>query len=83
MSFKANRQRDKNVHHKDWGHSLRAHLEEDDVDMGNTANSYNNYGKNKFFKKKGKRSGSPLPHHIKRKLPISSWYRITVSVFCL
>lgn len=76
--FRVNRGRDKHDKtNKDWGRSLRSHLEEDDVDMTFGANNYTKNLNKKYSKKKGNRPGSPVPN-IKRKLPIANWYRITV-----
>lgn len=70
---------------KDWGNSLRAHLEDEDVDMGQEAGASSNnphkWRRNtKFNGKPNKRFGSPAPTG-RRKLiegPGGGWYKVTV-----
>ncbi|KAI4455893.1 nuclear rna export factor [Holotrichia oblita] len=79
VTFKSNKQGRFDRNQKDWTDSIRAHLADEDIDMGNT--NMKNIPNKKFMKKY--RSDSPMPHmkgNFKRKLlegPIG-WYRITL-----
>ncbi|KAK4874726.1 hypothetical protein RN001_014086 [Aquatica leii] len=78
VTFKHNRHGKKGKQ-KDWTNSIRAHLEDEDVDMGTTSfdrqkKIYNN--------RRGGRHGSPIPDRMgpKRKLleSPSNWFRVTL-----
>lgn len=74
-------------HQKDWSNSIRAHLEDEDVDMSGTSFGYQKkHYHNNNNRRGGGRPGSPAPNKIgmKRKLLASptNWYRITVSFLC-
>lgn len=78
VNLKHNRYPNK-VHPKNWSASIRAHLEDEDVDMGSSSfdrqkKIYNN--------KRNGRTGSPVPHKMgeRRKLLESptNWFRVTL-----
>lgn len=69
---------------KDWSETIRAHLEEEDIDMGGAAGVGTAYRNNKKFgkgggrNKGGRRSGSPVPMRRKLVEGATSWYRVSV-----
>ncbi|XP_019881507.1 nuclear RNA export factor 1 isoform X2 [Aethina tumida] len=70
---------------KDWSETIRAHLEEEDIDMGGAAGVGTAYRNNKKFgkgggrNKGGRRSGSPVPMRRKLVEGATSWYRVSVN----
>lgn len=70
---------------RDWSDSIRAHLDEEDIDMGSSASISNR--RKSFHQKRGggNRPGSPAPFKPKRKLMESptNWFRVTVCDFSL
>lgn len=88
VSFKPNFRSNKSgnkKYNKDWSSSLRAHLEDEDVDMGQDVGSSTNQSKWKKSNRNGKfhkRMGSPAPSG-RRKLiegQGGGWYKVTVSI---
>lgn len=83
VSFKPNRQYRKD-NTKDWTASVRAHLQDEDIDMGGSSTSTGITFSGRKFAKYKHRSGSPMPNKGggRRKVLESptGWYRITVSL---
>ncbi|CAH0564866.1 unnamed protein product [Brassicogethes aeneus] len=85
VSFKQGRHGGKSDHprNKDWGETIKWHLEEEDIDMGGSSGNYRNNRFNKFNGrggKKGKRGGSPAPLAKKRLMEgATNWYRVSVA----
>lgn len=80
VSFKTIKNRGKPDRNKDWGASLRSHLEEDDVDMGTNSNISSRNILKKHPKKKPFGVTTTVLHKgFKKTLLESLWYRITVS----